>query len=117
MARELRDSVLIQKYLFHEPERIEGVVRGADAFPDVAQMIIAYATGTLSYPAARRRLLSKLPARRRPPRPHRAGRVAAAHRESGSAEGESASSVNAVSSELACGPPSCSVRTPSATPL
>ncbi len=58
---ELRDSVLIQKYLFHEPDRIEGVISGANVFPDVAQMIIAYATGTLSYPAARRRLLSKFP--------------------------------------------------------
>lgn len=58
---ELRDSVLVQRYLFADARRIQAVVRGAEAFPEVAQMIIAYATGTLSYRQARRRLLSRFP--------------------------------------------------------
>jgi geranylgeranyl reductase family protein len=61
IGAELRDSVLIQRYLFREAARIEGIVRGADAFPEVAQMIIAYATGALSYGQARRRLLAQFP--------------------------------------------------------
>jgi flavin-dependent dehydrogenase len=61
IGAELRDAVLIQQYLFRDAARIEGVVRGAARFPAVAQMIIAYATGTLSYPEARRRLLSRFP--------------------------------------------------------
>jgi flavin-dependent dehydrogenase len=61
IGAELRDSVLIQRYLFRDPARIEGVVGGADSYPEVAQMIIAYATGTLPYPEARRRLLLQFP--------------------------------------------------------
>lgn len=58
---ELRDSVLIQKYLFRDAKRIEGVVDGAAAFPEAAQMLIEYARGVLSYIQARRRLLSRFP--------------------------------------------------------
>ena len=61
IGAELRDAVLIQRYLFHEPGRIEGVITAGDAFPEAAQLIIAYATGALSYAQARRRLLSKFP--------------------------------------------------------
>ena len=61
IGAELRDSVLIQRYLFRDPARIEGVVGGAGSYPEVAQMIIAYATGTLSYRQARRRLLTQFP--------------------------------------------------------
>ena len=41
--------------------RIDGVITAGDAFPEAAQLIIAYATGALSYAQARRRLLSKFP--------------------------------------------------------
>lgn len=61
IGAELRDSVLIQSYLFQHASRIAGVVAGAQSFPEVAQMIIAYATGTVSYPEARRRLLTRFP--------------------------------------------------------
>jgi geranylgeranyl reductase family protein len=61
IGAELRDSVLIQKYLFREAARIDGVVGGASAFREVADMIIAYAVGTLSYREARRRLLTSFP--------------------------------------------------------
>jgi geranylgeranyl reductase family protein len=58
---ELRDSVLIQRYLFHEPARIEGVIAAGGAFPEAADIIIAYASGQLSYPQARRRMVSRFP--------------------------------------------------------
>jgi geranylgeranyl reductase family protein len=58
---ELRDSLLIQKYLFRDPARIEGVVRNAEACRDVADQIIAYASGTTSYTEARRRILLRFP--------------------------------------------------------
>jgi geranylgeranyl reductase family protein len=58
---ELRDSVLIQRYLFSDAGRIEGVVRNAAAFRGVADTIVAYAMGTVSYRAARRRLLRQFP--------------------------------------------------------
>jgi len=61
IGAELRDAVLIQRYLFREPGRIEGVIAAGDAFPEAARLIIAYAAGTLSYPQVRRRLLSAFP--------------------------------------------------------
>jgi geranylgeranyl reductase family protein len=61
IGAELRDSVLIQKYLFRDAARIDGVVGGASEFRDVADMIIAYAMGKVSYRQARRRLLRRFP--------------------------------------------------------
>lgn len=61
IGAELRDSVLIQRYLFRQGSRIDGVVAGAAAYREVADMIIAYATGSVTYRAARRRLLLRFP--------------------------------------------------------
>jgi hypothetical protein len=58
---ELRDALLIQRYLFRDPSRIDGVVRNADACSDVADLIIAYASGTIPYAEARRRILRRFP--------------------------------------------------------
>jgi geranylgeranyl reductase family protein len=58
---ELRDSRLIQKYLFQHGARIDGVVRSARLRPAITRMIIAYATGAVSYRAARRRVLLRFP--------------------------------------------------------
>jgi geranylgeranyl reductase family protein len=58
---ELRDSVLVQKYLFHSPERMDRVVRGARTRPEFAETLVDYASGRLSYRAARRRLLWQFP--------------------------------------------------------
>jgi len=58
---ELRDSVLIQKYLFPSPERMDNVVRGANAHRAFADILVDYASGRLSYRAARRRLLWHFP--------------------------------------------------------
>ena len=61
IGAELRDAVLIQKYLFRERRRIGGVIRGAGEHREVADLIVAYANGTVSYKAARRRILAKFP--------------------------------------------------------
>jgi geranylgeranyl reductase family protein len=58
---ELRDSVLIQKYLFPSPERMDNVVRGANGHPAFASILVDYGSGRLSYRAARRRLLWHFP--------------------------------------------------------
>jgi geranylgeranyl reductase family protein len=61
IGAELRDSVLVQRYLFRDAARIDGVVGAASDYRDVADMIIAYAMGTLSYREARRHLLRRFP--------------------------------------------------------
>jgi geranylgeranyl reductase family protein len=61
LGPELRDSVLIQKYLFHVPERMDRVVRGANARPEFSRILVDYASGRLPYRAARRRLLWHFP--------------------------------------------------------
>jgi geranylgeranyl reductase family protein len=58
---ELRDSVLIQRYLFHSAPRMDRVVRGANARPEFSRLLVDYASGRLSYHAARRRLLWHFP--------------------------------------------------------
>jgi len=58
---ELRDSVLVQKYLFRDPARIDGVVAGAGRHRAVGDAIIAYAMGELSYREARRFLIRRFP--------------------------------------------------------
>jgi geranylgeranyl reductase family protein len=58
---ELRDSVLIQKYLFRDPARIDRVVAGAGVHSAVGEAIIAYARGALSYREARRFLIRRFP--------------------------------------------------------
>jgi flavin-dependent dehydrogenase len=61
IGSELRDSVLIQKYLFHSPDRMDRVVRGANARPEFPEILVDYASGRLPYRAARRRLLWHFP--------------------------------------------------------
>lgn len=57
IGAELRDSVLIQKYLFNSPARMDRVVSGARTRPEFSRILVDYASGRLSYHAARRRLL------------------------------------------------------------
>jgi geranylgeranyl reductase family protein len=61
IGAELRDSVLIQKYLFHSPARMDRVVRVARTRPVFSESLVDYASGRLSYRAARRRLLWHFP--------------------------------------------------------
>ena len=58
---ELRDSVLIQQYLFPAPRRMDNVVRGATARPEFSEILVDYASGRVPYRAARRRLLWHFP--------------------------------------------------------
>jgi geranylgeranyl reductase family protein len=58
---ELRDSVLIQKYLLHSPPRMDRVVRGAIRRPEFSAILVDYASGRTSYRAARRKLLWHFP--------------------------------------------------------
>ena len=61
IGAELRDSVLVQKHLFSSPARMDRVVSGANARPEFSRILIDYASGRLSYRAARRRLLWHFP--------------------------------------------------------
>ena len=61
IGAELRDSVLIQKYLFHSAARMDRVVRGAQTRPEFSRILVDYASGRLSYRAARRQLLWHFP--------------------------------------------------------
>jgi geranylgeranyl reductase family protein len=61
IGAELRDSVLIQRYLFHSPARMDRVVRGARTRPEFSRILVDYASGRLSYRAARRQLLWHFP--------------------------------------------------------
>ena len=61
IGSELRDSVLVQKYLFNSPARMDRVVRGAQTQPEFSRILVDYASGRLSYRAARRQLLWRFP--------------------------------------------------------
>jgi flavin-dependent dehydrogenase len=61
IGAELRDSVLVQKYLFHSAARMDRVVRGAQTQPEFSRILVDYASGRLSYRAARRQLLWRFP--------------------------------------------------------
>lgn len=61
IGAELRDAVLIQKYLFADARRVAAVVTRAVTMPSLADTIIRYATGRLSYVSARRRVLARFP--------------------------------------------------------
>jgi flavin-dependent dehydrogenase len=61
IGAELRDSVLIQRYLFHSQPRMDRVVRVAQRRPVFSETLVDYASGRLSYYAARRRVLWQFP--------------------------------------------------------
>jgi geranylgeranyl reductase family protein len=61
IGAELRDSVIIQKYLLHSPSRMDRVVRGARRRPEFSAILVDYASGRISYRVARRRLLWHFP--------------------------------------------------------
>ena len=62
IGAELRDAVLIQRYLFRDRSRMDAVVSAANHHSDVASLIVDYATGLLTYNQARLRLLARFPA-------------------------------------------------------
>jgi len=61
MGAELRDSVLIQRYLFADRRRIARVIEGAHSAPELTRLILDFAVGRLEYRALRRRMLIQAP--------------------------------------------------------
>jgi geranylgeranyl reductase family protein len=60
IGAELRDSVLIQRYLFADRRRIAGIIGGADREP-ATRLILEFAAGRRSYRNLRIRLLARAP--------------------------------------------------------
>jgi geranylgeranyl reductase family protein len=61
IGAELRDSVLIQRYLFADRRRIARVVAGAERAPAITRLILEFAVGGLSYRTLRRRVFAQAP--------------------------------------------------------
>lgn len=61
IGAELRDSLLIQKYIFRDISRADLIARGAATYRELADAIIAYAMGDLSYRQARWFLIRRFP--------------------------------------------------------
>jgi geranylgeranyl reductase family protein len=61
IGAELRDSVVIQRYLFADPRRIAQVIRGAQSAPAVTRLIVDFAAGGMTYRQLRRRVLATAP--------------------------------------------------------
>jgi geranylgeranyl reductase family protein len=61
IGAELRDSVLIQRYLFADRRRIADVINGASQEPELTRLILDFAVGRLSYSALRWRVLGRVP--------------------------------------------------------
>lgn len=58
---ELRDSVLIQKYLFGHEGRVNRAMRAATALPWLPAILLDFTRGDVSYATLRRKLLARLP--------------------------------------------------------
>jgi flavin-dependent dehydrogenase len=61
VGAELRDSVLIQRYLFADRRRIADVIAGASEERELTRLILDFAVGRLSYAALRWRMLARVP--------------------------------------------------------
>ena len=58
---ELRDSVLLQQYLFGDRRRIAQIISGAHREETATGWILDFVTGRQSYRALRRRLIARSP--------------------------------------------------------
>jgi flavin-dependent dehydrogenase len=61
VGAELRDSVLIQRYLFGDRRRIAAIINGAQRAAPTTQAILDFAIGRRSYRSLRRSLLLRSP--------------------------------------------------------
>jgi flavin-dependent dehydrogenase len=61
VGAELRDSVLIQRYLFADHRRIADVIHGASEERELTRLILDFAVGRLGYAALRWRMLRRVP--------------------------------------------------------
>lgn len=62
IGTELRDSVLIQRYLFNEPQRIARAIRAAGRGGPITNLVCNLIVGERSYNDVRRRILAHSPA-------------------------------------------------------
>jgi geranylgeranyl reductase family protein len=58
---ELRDSVLVQRFLFGDTSRIDRMVRGARRHPRLARAVVDYAMGRRTYSSARAQFVARFP--------------------------------------------------------
>jgi len=58
---ELRDSVLLQRYLFSDRRRIAAVVEGAGRERAMTRLVLDFAKGRMNYRSLRRRMLTRSP--------------------------------------------------------
>lgn len=61
IGAELRDSVLLQRYLFRDRSRIAAVIDGAGRDRSMTRLILDFAMGRMSYRTLRRRMLMRSP--------------------------------------------------------
>ena len=61
MGDELRDSVLLQRYLFADRRRIDAVITGAARNGAMTRLILDFAMGRMNYRTLRRRMLTRSP--------------------------------------------------------
>jgi geranylgeranyl reductase family protein len=61
IGAELRDAVLVQRHLLTTPARIDRLVAAARRAPHVADLLVRYAMGEVSYGSARRAVLARSP--------------------------------------------------------
>jgi flavin-dependent dehydrogenase len=61
IGAELRDSVVIQRYLFGHPRRIAQVVAAVPGAPRLTRAFLDYAIGRTPYSALRRALFTRVP--------------------------------------------------------
>jgi hypothetical protein len=61
IGAELRDSVLVQRYLFADRRRIARVIESAARSPAATGLILEFVVGRMGYPELRRRLLMQAP--------------------------------------------------------
>ncbi len=61
IGAELRDAVLVQRYLLTTPARVDGLIAAARRAPDLADMVVRYAMGEIGYLSVRRHLLMRSP--------------------------------------------------------
>ena len=61
IGTELRDSVLIQRYMFADRRRITAVIKGAALEQKLTELVLDFAAGRLSYSLLRWRMLRRVP--------------------------------------------------------
>jgi geranylgeranyl reductase family protein len=61
IGQELRDSIVLQRYLFGDPGRVDAVVAGAERHGAVSDAAVRYLAGRASYRTVRSLVLSRSP--------------------------------------------------------